>query len=80
MKAICKECCQLGDGDKEAHIPMDASKLSKQQKRASLRMLALIKRKRSGEIKGRMVANGRKQRRYIKKEDVGSPTVHLESF
>jgi len=38
------------------------------------------KKKRSGKIKGRIVADRIKQRRYIKKEDVGSPTVHLESF
>ena len=80
VRAMFKECCQLGDSHKEALIPMDASKLTQQQKREALRILALIKKKRNGKVKGRIVADGRRQRRYMKKEDVGSPTVNLESF
>ena len=43
-------------------------------------MLTLIKKKRCGKIKGRVFANGRKQRRYTKKEEVSSPTVQLQSI
>ena len=39
----------------------------------------MVKEKRNGKIKGRACADGRKQRRYINKEDVSSPTVQLES-
>jgi hypothetical protein len=38
-----------------------------------------LKEKRSGEIKGRTVAGGNKQRDYIPKEDASSPTVSTES-
>ena len=40
----------------------------------------MVKEKRDGRLKGRAVADGRKQRLYIKKEDVASPTVKLESL
>ena len=33
VEAMFKECCQLGGDDKEAFIPMDASKLTKKQRR-----------------------------------------------
>ena len=59
-----KEACQLGDDDKEVFIPMDALKISKKQKRAALRLLALIKKKRTGKIKWRIVTDGRSQRKY----------------
>ena len=38
-----------------------------------------MKKKQSGEIKGRTVAGGNKQRGYIDKEDATSPTVATES-
>ena len=38
-----------------------------------------LKEKRSGQIKGRTVAGGNKQRDYISKEDASSPTVTTES-
>ena len=40
----------------------------------------MIKEKRNGKIKGRACADGRKQRRYIAKEDVIFPTIQLESL
>ena len=40
----------------------------------------MIKEKRSGDIKARACANGRKQRRYLSKEEVASPTIQLESL
>ena len=36
--------------------------------------------KRCGKFKGRVVADGKKQRQYIEKESVSFPTVHLESI
>ena len=38
-----------------------------------------LKKKRTGEVKGRAVAGGNKQRGYIDKEDASSPTVAIES-
>ena len=80
VRAMFKECYQLGDSNKEAFIPMDVSRLTQEQEREALRILTLIRKKRSGKVKGGIVADGRKQRRYMKKEDAGSPTVNLESF
>ena len=40
----------------------------------------MVKEKRDGRLKGRAVADGRKQMAYIKKEDVASSTVKLESL
>ena len=40
----------------------------------------MLKQKRDGKIKGRACADGRKQRRYIKRDKVSSPTVQLESL
>ena len=56
------------------------SKLTKDDKRNALMVFSLVKKKRCGKFKGRVVADGRKQRRYIEKESVASPTVHLESL
>lgn len=40
----------------------------------------MVKQKRCGKIKGRACADGRKQRKYITKEQSTSPTMHLESL
>lgn len=80
VEATVKEYAQLGEKDKRVFIPMKISELTREQKRKSLRILSLIKDKRCRKIKGRVVADGRKQRVYMMKEEVASPTVHLESF
>jgi hypothetical protein len=41
---------------------IDATLLSKEQKRGALRAINLIKEKRDGRLKGRTVADGRPQR------------------
>ena len=66
--------------DKNVFDPLVASKLSRSDKRKALRMIALIIKKRSGKIKGRTVANSSKQRVYTNKDEVTSPTIHLESL
>jgi hypothetical protein len=38
-----------------------------------------LNQKRDGEIKGRTVAGGNKQREYISKENASSPTVTTEA-
>ena len=45
-----------------------------------LNIITMIKEKRDGKIKARACADGRKQRRYIPKEEATSPTIQLESL
>jgi hypothetical protein len=60
-------------------MPKLWNKLSPEQKEKILESHIFITQKRSGEIKGRTVAGGNKQRGYIKKEDASSPTVLTKS-
>ena len=76
--AVLAEFGQLHD----QHIfdPQYVRNLTDSQKKGALNLITLVKEKRCGKIKGRACADGRKQRRYIKKEDVASPTIQLESL
>ena len=56
--------------DKNVFETLMASKLSRNEKRKALRMIALLKKKRCGKIKGRAVADGSRQRVYTKKDEV----------
>ena len=58
----------------------DANALSPAQRRDALRYLMFLKEKRSGNIKGRGCADGRKQRLYKSKDETSSPTVTTESI
>ena len=78
IEAVIKEFAQLDDS--ESFEPQMANTLTANQKKAALNLITLVKRKRCGRIKGRACADGRKQRRYIKKEDATAPTLHLESL
>ena len=78
INAVLKEFAQ--PHDKETFDPRRADTLTERQKRAALNLITLVTEKRCGKIKGRACADGRKQRRYIKREDVASPTVQLESL
>jgi hypothetical protein len=63
---------------KYTFTPQDASKLSKEQKKA-LESLMFLKEKRDGTTKGRACADGRKQQEGSTKSDATSPTVSLEA-
>ena len=39
--------------------------------------ITMVKEKRDGKLKGRAVTDGSTRRKYIKKEDMASPTVKL---
>ena len=65
---------------RETFDPQDARLLTKKMKREALNLITLIKEKRYSTIKGRASVDGRKQRRYISKEDMAYPTVQLKSF
>ena len=55
--------------------PVRYNELSDKQKETILESHIFLTKKRTGEIKGRTVAGGNKQRNYIDKEDASSPTV-----
>ena len=78
VAAIVKECEQLKQTGTVKVV--DASVLSESQKEGALNLLTLVKKKRCGKIKGRVCADGRKQRRCIDKREVSSPTVQLDSI
>jgi len=58
---------------------MKFSGLTAEQRKDALRAIALIKEKRNGTLKSRVVADGRPQRKWINSEDNYSPTVASES-
>ena len=60
-------------------IAIDASKLTRKQKKKALRTLSIIKGKRDSTIKGRTCTDGRKQRLWKTKQESASPTVHTDS-
>ena len=60
-------------------MPKNWRDLSEQQKAQVLESHMFLKKKRNGDIKGRTVAGGNKQRDCMSKEDASSPTVATES-
>ena len=78
IAAVLSEFSQLND--KHVFRPRQADELTNMDKKQSLNLITMIKEKRDGKIKGRACADGRKQRRYINRDDVSSPTVQLESL
>ena len=78
VSALVKEFAQLDDLNVFQCIPKQS--LSKEQKKDALPLINLIKEKRCGKIKGRTVADGRKQRAYFNKEDITSPTVSTDAL
>ena len=59
--------------------PVRWSELSDEKKKTILESHIFLKQKRTGEIKGRTVAGGNRQRGFIDKEESSSPTVATES-
>ena len=54
--------------------------LTPEQRSAVLELHIFVQKKRTGEVKARMVAGGNWQRGYIDKEDASSPTLATESI
>ncbi len=75
--AAVKELMQLHIMD--TWTPLQAEKLSQEQRMRALSSLLFLKEKRTGDIKGRACINRAPQRAYIPKEDAASPTVSTES-
>jgi hypothetical protein len=59
--------------------PIDGHNLTSDQKRATLRYLMFLSKKRCGRVKARGCADGRKQRETTDKIDASAPTVAIES-
>jgi hypothetical protein len=77
LVALGKEVEQLHT--RKVAKPVDGSNLTRDQKRAALRYLMFLTKKRCGRIKARGCADGRKQRETTAKEDAAAPTVAIES-
>ena len=60
--------------------PMHCHVLTDREKSDALPYLMFLKKKHTGQIKGRGCADGRRQRIYMQKEDTSSPTVAKESL
>ena len=76
-EAVFREMQQLHQ--RKVCEPRKATDLSAEQRKASLGYLMFLKQKRSGLIKGRGCADGRKQCVHTGKEEKTSPTVATES-
>jgi hypothetical protein len=77
-KAVMKEFVQFHE--KDVLRPKFASALSMIEKQETLRLIMTVKEKRSGELKGRGCADGRKLRGRISNQDATSPTVTREAL
>jgi hypothetical protein len=76
--ALMKEFAQLEDLN--VYEAVNARLLSKEQRRGALRAINLIKEKRTGQIKGRTVADGSVQRTLYDKADTASPTIATDAL
>ena len=55
--------------------PLMINELSKKEKKIAPNLLVIIREKRSGKIKSRVVADGSKQRNTMLREDIASPKI-----
>ncbi len=79
VNALFSEFVQLND--KSVFDAIDErSLLTEEEKRGALEAISIIKEKRCGKIKGRTVANGRKQKGLYPKSASASPTVSLDAL
>lgn len=76
-EAALNELKQLHQRD--CFKPKYVEELSELQKKNALDTIVLIEEKRDGRVKGRAVADGRKQRGIVPKEEAASPTASLEA-
>ena len=63
----------------ESFEPVDKRQLTDEDRDKAMRMLMFLKNKKSGELKGCGVVDGRKKRGTITKEEAASPTPATES-
>lgn len=75
--AVRKELQQLHD--RGVISPRSGLSLTPSERYGALKYLMFLKEKRDGTIKGRGCADGRKQRKYVTKEEASSPTICTEA-
>jgi len=62
-------------------MPVSVAEMTPNEKRKAMEALMFLTEKRiTGEVKGRMVYNGKPTRGWVNREDAASPTVALESI
>jgi hypothetical protein len=76
--ALFQEFLQLQD--KTVFAGKHRSELTKALRQGALRVINVIKEKRCGKIKGRIVADGRPQRKLYTKDEASSPTVFTDAI
>ena len=64
----------------DVYESVDPSTLTREQKANALRAINLIKAKRDGQLKGRIVADGRPQWSLYDKSETASPTVATDAL
>ena len=77
INAVGEEMLQLHN--RKVGKPTPRDELTPEQRKEALAYLMFLKRKRSGKIKGRGCADGRKQRAHTVKADATAPTVSTEA-
>jgi len=60
--------------------PVKKEQVTYELRKKSLTHLVFLKRKRCGKVKGGGCADGRKQRKFISKEEASSPTVSTHAL
>ena len=84
IAALIKECGQLDKGafpGKPVVEPIHSGDLTPEEKLQAMSAVAIIKEKRCGKVKGRICADGSRQKRYLQSEDtISSPTVSNEGI
>ena len=78
VDALIEEFAQLHD--QKVFEGLHTESLTPDEKRDSLPSINLIKEKRDGKIKGRSVADRRKQHNMFPKEEITSPTVSTDAL
>ena len=78
IAAMIKEYKQLN----ELAVPgaVHPNAIDDGEKRKALRAINLIKEKRRGKIKGRTVADGSQQRKYVSRDETTSLTISLQAL
>ncbi|KAI2510045.1 Reverse transcriptase (RNA-dependent DNA polymerase) [Fragilaria crotonensis] len=76
--ALMNEFAQLEE--LEVYESVDPNSLTWEQRKAALKAINLIKEKRDGTLKGRTVADGRRQRFLYDKSETASPTVSKDAL
>ena len=79
VSAIFNKFIQIDKGvmkDNPVFLPVEAKSLTAQEKKEALPAVNLIKEKRTGKLKGRTCANGRKQHLYLKEDESVAPPLY----